>query len=126
MARQRFATFGEYLQKLRETAGLKQEEVEQRSGGAISREYLSLLERGQRKAPSGQMCQVIARVYGRPWKEVWGNVQSEMLREPVTAEIRSPESTRELVAVYGELNEKGQEYLLEQARLLRQNSKYQK
>ena|SRR5258708_6102284 len=126
MARQRFATFGDYLRKLREVRGWTQEEVERRSGGALSREYLSLLESGKRKSPSPPICKVIARVYGASWKDVAGAVQSELFHERIDVEIKVPEGAAEVIAVYDGLNQRGRDWLLEQARLVSRDPKYTK
>jgi transcriptional regulator with XRE-family HTH domain len=126
MPRESFRTLGDYLRKLRETRGLTQEAVEKRSGQALTREYLSLLESGKRKVPSPQMCKALARVYGVPWKDVWLAAQAEMMNEPVTAEIRQPEGAEKVTSAYEGMNEKGRERLLEYARLLARDPKYTK
>jgi len=121
---QRFETFGEYLRALRKSHGWTQEEVERRSGKALAQEYQSLLEQGRRKSPSPQICKVIARIYKIPFKQIWLAVQSEMLGEPIFADIQSPnEIDDELASILRQISAKDRAALLEQAHSLHQSKR---
>jgi transcriptional regulator with XRE-family HTH domain len=112
-------TLGDYLRKVREERRLTQEQVETRSGGRISREYLSLLERGERRDPSLRILRALAAVYDVSLKTLLIAVQNEMLQQPVTAETPPVDEAREIARLYSELNKAGRNRLLEHARLLR-------
>ena len=112
------ATLGDYLRKVREERRLTQEQVETRSSGKISREYLSLLERGERRDPRPRILKALAAVYDVPLRTLLVVVQDEMLRQPVTADIPPVDEAREIARLYAELDSEGRKQLLDHARLL--------
>lgn len=59
------------LTDLREKSGLSLREVEKESGDEVSNVYLSQLENGRRADPNPRVLVALARVYGRPYRELF-------------------------------------------------------
>jgi transcriptional regulator with XRE-family HTH domain len=76
-------TAGAWLRELRESRNLSQQKVEEKSHGAISRVYLSLLERDEKKNPTVGLMLALARVYDVRPTEIFTAYQADMLREPL-------------------------------------------
>ncbi len=70
--------FGDRLRRLREAAGLTQEELAERSG--LSRDAVSALERGRRRHPQGQTIRALATALGLSDEEVRALRESTPLR----------------------------------------------
>ena len=60
--------YGEYLRKLRQTAGLTQEEVERRLGSSGG--YLSAVENGRKGIPRPTTLEKLAAIYGVPIQQL--------------------------------------------------------
>ncbi len=56
--------FGLYLRRLRQSKNWSLRDVEERTGGKVSNAYLSQLENGQKKIPSFEILEALAKVYG--------------------------------------------------------------
>jgi transcriptional regulator with XRE-family HTH domain len=83
-------SLGQYLRRLRKRKGLTLKEVE--NAGVASNAYLSLLERGLRKAPHPSILNGLAKVYDAPVKDLLiaaGYLPPESDKEPSSATIES-------------------------------------
>jgi transcriptional regulator with XRE-family HTH domain len=81
---------GEYLRRLRKRRGLTLKDVEK--AGVASNAYLSLLERGLRKAPRPSILKGLAALYDAPVKNLMiasGYLPPESGKEPSPATIES-------------------------------------
>lgn len=56
-------SFGEYMRRVRESRGLRQDDVEAASDGQLSQNYISGVETGKNQRPSYEKLAVFARVY---------------------------------------------------------------
>ena len=63
-------TLGQYLARLRDAAGLKLREVEERSKGEISNAYLSQLENDKIKKPDPSYLHVLSEIYSTTYEDL--------------------------------------------------------
>jgi transcriptional regulator with XRE-family HTH domain len=90
-------TFGRRLKRLREAAGLTQEELAERAG--LSRKAISMLERGERNRPYPHTVRSLAEALGLSEGERSSLLASVPRRDTVSAAAPATDSGLELVPV---------------------------
>ncbi len=86
--------FGDWLRSLREGRGLAQQAVEEKSRGGISRVYLSLLERGEKKNPTAGLIVLLAQVYDVQPRVIFQAYEADTLGEPLPRIPPAEEQTK--------------------------------